>query len=157
MQKKAMEKDRKSYQTGIVKKSTTINASKKEVWCEISKIAGLAAWVVGVKKTTYTSKKKRGVGAIREITFENGNTIEEHIIQWNPMESFTYIATEGLPLRAYVATISITQKAKNKTQITWKSYINSKKMTKKQFLGFTSDMELFYRTSFNNLKSALEK
>ena len=152
-----LEKNRKTYQTGIVKKSIIVNASKKVVWREISKIAGLAAWVVDVKQTTYLSKKKRGVGAIREITFAKGNTIEEHVTQWNHIESFTYVATKGLPLRAYVATISITQKAKNKTQITWKSYINSKKMTKKQFLEFTRDMELFYRISLKNLKSLLEK
>ena len=150
-------KREKTYQTGIVKKSIIINATKKEVWREISKIAGLSAWVVDVKKTVYLSKRKRDVGTIRKITFENGSTIEEHIVQWNPMESFTYVATEGLPLRAYIATISIIQKTKNKTQITWKSYINSKKMTKKQFLKFTKDMELFYSTSLNNLKSSLEK
>ena len=152
-----MEKNKKTYQTGIVKKSIIINAPKKEVWREISKIAGLSAWVVDVKKTVFLSKRKRDVGTIRKIIFENGSTIEEHVVQWNPMESFTYIATDGLPLRAYVATISITQKTKNKTQITWKSYINSKKMAKKQFLNFTKDMELFYSVSLNNLKLSLEK
>ncbi|PIN96813.1 MAG: SRPBCC family protein, partial [Nitrosopumilus sp. CG10_big_fil_rev_8_21_14_0_10_33_7] len=46
------------------------------------------------------------------ITFADGNTIEEHVVAWKEKEYFTYIATKGLPLRAYIATISI--KPKNK-------------------------------------------
>ena len=64
-------------------------------------IVGLPEWLIDVKKTTYLSTKKKGVGAIRKIVFADGNVIEEHVIAWNDKESFTYIATEGLPLRVY--------------------------------------------------------
>ena len=108
-------------------------------------------------KTTFLSKKKHGVGAIREITFNDGKTIEEHVVAWKNGEYFTYVATEGLPLRAYVATISITAKTKNSTRITWESYVNSKKMTENEFLEFLVYIGSFYEASLENLKKSFEK
>ena len=148
---------KKSFHTGSVKKSITIKASKDKVWKKISNIAGLPEWVAGVKKTAYLSKKKKDVGAIRLITFDNGDKIEEHVVAWKVGEYFTYIATEGLPLRAYVATISIKRKTSNTTQMTWQSYLNSKKMSEKQFIDFLAFMGSFYEASLENLKSLLEK
>ena len=148
---------KKSFHTGSVKKTITINASKDKVWRKISNIVGLPTWLVDVKKTVYLSKKKRNVGAIRLITFADGNKIEEHIVAWKDEEYFTYIATEGLPLRAYVATISIKVKSKKLVQLTWQSYLNSKKMSEKQFLEFLAFMGSFYVASLENLKALLEK
>ena len=146
-----------AFHTGSVKKTVTIKASKDKVWRKISNIAGLPTWVVDVKETTFLSKKKRDIGAIRLITFVDGNTIEEHIVAWKNKEYFTYIATDGLPLRAYVATISIKSKTKNITLLTWQSYLNSKKMSEKEFLEFLAFMGSFYETSLENLKTLLEK
>jgi len=150
-------KDEKSFHSGTVKKSININSSKQKVWRKISNIVGLPSWLIDVKKTVYLSRKKRGVGAIREITFSDGNTIEEHVVAWQNGECFTYVATDGLPLRAYVATISIKAKSKNSVQLTWQSYLNSKKMTEKEFSEFLVFMGTFYETSLVNLKSSLEK
>ena len=148
---------RKSFHTDSVKKTITIKASKEKVWRKISNIVGLSLWVIDVKKTTYLSKKRRNVGAIRKITFTDGNTIEEHIVVWKEGEYFTYIATEGLPLRAYIATISIKSQDKKSTQLTWQSFFNSKKMSIKQFVEFVSFIWVFYEASLENLKKLLEK
>jgi uncharacterized protein YndB with AHSA1/START domain len=148
---------KKSFHTGTVKKTILINASKEKVWRKISNIAGLSTWVIDVKKTTYLSKRKKGIGAIRLITFTDGNKIEEHVVAWENQKYFTYIATEGLPLRAYVATISINPRSKNKVALTWQSYLNSKKMLEKQFIEFLAFMGLFYDASLENLKTLLEK
>jgi len=153
MVKKAL----KSFHTGTIKRTVRINTSKEKVWRKISNIVGLPTWVVNVKETTYLSKKKKDVGAIRLITFVDGTKIEEHVVAWKKEEYFTYVATEGLPLRAYVATISIKNKTKNITEITWQSYINSKKMSEKQFLEFLVFMGSFYDASLENLKILLEK
>ena len=148
---------KKSFHTDSVKKTITIKASKEKVWRKISNISGLSSWVIDVKKTTYLSKKRRNVGAIRKIAFTDGNTIEEHVVAWKEEEYFTYVATEGLPLRAYVATISIKSKNKKTTQLTWQSYFNSKKMSMKEFRRFVTFMGTFYETSLENLKKSLEK
>ncbi|WP_316505389.1 SRPBCC family protein [Nitrosopumilus sp.] len=148
---------KKAFHTGTVKKTIKINATADKVWRKISNIAGLPSWVLNVKTTTYRSKKRRNVGAIRLITFEDGSKIEEHVVAWKDKEYFTYIATEGLPLRAYVATISVRRKTKTSVELTWQSYINSKKMSEKQFLEFLAFMGSFYQTSLENLKSILER
>lgn len=143
--------------SGIVKKSILIKTSEDKVWRKLSNIVGLPSWLINVKKTVYLSKKKRGVGAIRKVIFDDGNTIEEHFVDWKNKKSFTYIAVDGLPLRAYVATISILPKSKNSVKVTWQSYVNSKKMTKKQFQEFLDFMNSFYLQSLKNLKKQMEK
>ena len=148
---------KQSFHTGSVKKTIKIKTSQNKVWNKISNIAELPTWVVDVKKTVFLSKNKRGIGAVRLITFVDGNEIEEHVIAWKNKEFFTYIATEGLPLRAYVATISIKKKSKYLTELTWQSYLNSKKMSEKQFLEFLVFMGAFYEASLENLKIILEK
>ena len=148
---------KKSFHTGSIKKTIKIKASNEKVWRKISNIAGLPTWVVDVKKTTYLSKKKKDVGAVRLITFSDGNKIEEHVVAWKNKEYFTYIATEGLPLRAYVATISIKKKSAKLTELTWQSYLNSMKMSEKEFLEFLAFMGAFYEASLENLKTLLEK
>ena len=148
---------KKSFHTGSIKKTIKIKASNEKVWRKISNIAGLPTWVVDVKKTTYLSKKKKDVGAVRLITFSDGNKIEEHVVAWKNKEYFTYIATEGLPLRAYVATISIKKKSAKLTELTWQSYLNSVKMSEKEFLEFLAFMGAFYEASLENLKTILEK
>lgn len=150
-------KEVKGFHTGTVKKSINIKASKHKVWQKVSNIVGLPSWLVDVKKTVFLSKNKRGVGAVREITFNDGNTIEEHVVAWKNGEYFTYVATEGLPLRVYVATISIKPKNKNLVQLTWQSYLNSKKMKESEFLEFLVFMGTFYEASLANLKNSLEK
>jgi len=148
---------KKSFHTGTVKKTIRINASKDKVWRKISNIVGLPTWVVDVKNTVYLSKKKKGIGAVRLITFEDGNKIEEHVVAWKNGEYFTYIATEGLPLRAYVATISIKSKTNKIVELTWRSYLNSQKMSEKEFIDFLAFMGSFYDASLENLKVQLEE
>jgi len=146
----------KTSYSGTVKKSILIKASRDKVWRKISNIVGLPEWLVNVKKTVYLSKTERGVGAIRNITFDDGNQIEEHVVAWDNKKYFSYLAVTGLPLRVYHATISIKPQKKS-TRVTWQSYFNSEKMTKKEFNEFVSFMGSFYQASLRNLKSKLEK
>ena len=94
------------YHSGIVKKSIIIHAQQDMVWKKISDITGLS-WLLEVKKTVFLSKKKRGIGATRKITFNDGSDVKEVIVGWKNQKYLSYIAFSGLPLRAYHATISI--------------------------------------------------
>jgi hypothetical protein len=140
-----------------VKKTILIKTSKEKVWRKISNIVGLSEWVLDVKKTVYLSKIKRGVGAIRNISFRDGSEVEEHVVAWKNKKYFSYVATSGLPLRVYHATISLEPQTSKSTYITWQSYLYSKKMTKKEFNEFVSFLGGFYQTSLNILKAKLEK
>ena len=147
----------KKFHSGIVKKTIRINVPEAKVWKKVSNIVGLPEWLIDVRKTVYLSKKKRGIGAIRNITFEDGNQIEEHIVAWENKTYFSYLAVTGLPLRVYHATISVKGNSKNKTSVTWKTYLNSKKMSRTEFKEFVTFLEDFYQKSLQNLKSILEK
>lgn len=146
----------KKIHGGTVRKRILINATHDKVWKKISNIVGLPEWINEIKKVTYLSKIKHGVGAIRKLTFGDGNVIEEHVVIWNPNHSFSYIATTGLPLRVYHATLSIQSKNKKSVYLTWSSYLNSKKMTVKEFKEFVSYLETFYEKSLRALKVQLE-
>ena len=146
----------KDFHSGMVKKSISIKASKTKVWSKISNIIGLPSWVIDVKKAVFQSRIKRGIGAIRRLTFNDGNIVEEHVVGWKNEEYFSYIAVRGLPLRAYHATLSISSKTPKTVNLSWQSYFNSKKMTEKEFSEFVSFLGLFYSQSLKNLKKILE-
>ncbi len=147
--------EEKQYRSGTVKKSVLINVANDKAWGKISNIVGLS-WVLDVQKTVCLSEIKHGIGAIRKITFDDGNNVEETIIGWNNGNYLSYIATSGLPLRAYHATISIVPLEKKLMKVSWQSFFNSEKMTKEEFLEFLNFMNLFYKNSLSNLKSSLE-
>ena len=147
--------EEKQYHSGTVKKSILIYVSNDKAWEKIGNIVDLS-WVLDVKKTVFLSKIKLGIGAIRKITFDDGNNVEETIVGWRNGNYLSYIATSGLPLRAYHATISILPLEKKLMKVSWQSFFNSEKMTKKEFSEFLNFMNLFYKNSLSNLKSSLE-
>ena len=143
------------YHNGTANTSTTINVSKQIVWRKIGNIINLD-WLKEIKKTTSITEKSIGVGAGRKLEFQDGSVINEYIVGWNNEQYFSYIATTGLPLRAYHSTISLTSLTKKSVRITWESYFNSELMTKNQFDEFCSFIELFYKNSLKELKDLLE-
>jgi len=147
--------EEKQYRSGTVKKSVLVHVTNDKAWEKISNVVDLF-WVLDVQKTVFLSEIKQGIGAIRKITFDDGNNVEETIIGWNNGNYLSYIATSGLPLRAYHATISITPLEKKLMNVSWQSFFNSEKMTKEEFSEFLNFMNLFYKNSLLNLKSSLE-
>jgi len=141
--------------TGTVKRSVMINAGVDTIWKKLSKITKLD-WLEGQKSSKFLSQKKYGVGTIRVISFEDGSDVEEHIVEWYPKKSFSYIAITGLPLLAYLATISMEKTSGGRVKVTWQSYFVSDKM-KKEFLEFSKFLNQFYIKSLQNLKSDIQR
>lgn len=132
-----------------------MNVPSAAVWKEISNFVGLADWVAGVKKTEFLSKIKRGVGAARKIYFADGNIVIEYAVGWQDGKLISYIATSGLPLDGYHATLYISQN--ERTQLSWTSFLISNSSDRKQFEEFLAFIESFYAESLRNLKNRLEK
>ena len=146
----------KKFHSDLVKKSININVEHSKAWKKVSDIIGLGKWVIDIKKTLLLSKRKKGIGTVRKIFFNDDNIVEEHVVAWKNKSYFSYIAVSGLPLRVYHATISIHPLKRKSVKITWQSYLNSKKMTKKEFSEFVIFLEKFYEDSLKNLKTKLE-
>ena len=139
---------------GSAKRSVMIKTNVETVWKKLSKITKLS-WLEEQKSTKFLLQKKYGVGAIRLISFEDGSNVEEHIVWWSPKEGFAYIAITGLPLLAYLATISMKKASNGRVKVTWQSYFVSDKK-KKEFLEFSKFLSRFYSKSLQNLKSDIE-
>jgi hypothetical protein len=136
--------------SGSVKKSVIIDTDLEKVWSKVSKIINLD-WLECQKSTKFLGEKKRGVGAKRLISFEDGSNVEEHIVGWKSKEYFSYIAVSGLPLDAYHATISIERNKRGSVKVTWESYFASNS-AKNEFEEFVMFLSNFYTQSLNNLK-----
>jgi len=108
------------------------------------------------KSSKFLSQKKYGVGAIRLISFEDGSDVEEHVVEWFTKKGFSYIAITGLPLLAYLATISMKKVSSGRVKVTWESYFVSDKK-KKEFLEFSKFLNQFYTKSLHNLKSNIQR
>lgn len=148
----------KSHHTATLRKvSAPIRATPQKAWRTVGDITSMPAWAPGVSKVHITSQRRRGIGAVRDVVFEDGRRIEEHVTSWDAGIGFTYVATEGLPLRAYVATISIRPSGKDRVRITWQSYLNSIAMTESEFGGLLAEMGTFYEESLANLKDVLSR
>jgi len=139
---------------GSAKRSVMVRASVEAVWKKLSKITKLD-WLEEQKSSKFLTQKKYGVGARRLISFEDGSDVEEHIVEWSPKKGFSYIAITGLPLLAYLATISMKKTSGNRVKVTWQSYFVSDKK-KKEFLEFSKFLSRFYSKSLQNLKSDIE-
>ena len=140
---------------GTAKRSVIIKASVETVWKKLSEITKLD-WLEEQKSSKFLSQKKYGVGAIRLISFEDGSDVEEHIVEWSTRKGFSYIAITGLPLLAYLATISMKKVSSGRVKVTWESYFVSDKK-KKEFLVFSKFLNQFYAKSLQNLKSDIER
>ncbi|HSA97756.1 MAG TPA: SRPBCC family protein, partial [Candidatus Nitrosotenuis sp.] len=141
---------------GTVLQAVTIDASRRSVWKEIGNIVGLPEWVTDVKKAEFLSKTRYGIGAARRLWFADGSIVDEYVTGWKEGQYLSYIATSGLPLRGYHATISITPR-KNASYVLWSSFLISEKTDRKKFEEFLSFMESFYSGSLKNLKAKIEK
>ena len=141
-------------ETDFIKKSVVVRTDINNAWDFLSKISSLN-WLENQKSTKFLSQKKRGVGAIRLISFEDGSNVEERIVGWHPKKHFSYIATSGLPLNSYHATISM-NKIESGVKIVWESYFSSNE-EKSDFNTFTKFLSQFYVSSLRNLKVELEK
>ena len=140
---------------GSAKRSVMIKSSVETVWKKLSNITKLD-WLEEQKSSKFLTQKKYGVSARRLISFEDGSDVEEHIIEWYPKKGFTYIAITGLPLLAYLATISMKKTSNSRVKVTWQSYFISNKK-KKEFLEFSKFLNQFYSKSLQNLKSDIER
>ncbi len=148
---------RAHHSATLKRRSPRIRATRQKAWKILGDIASMPRWAPGVSRVDITSDSRRGVGAVRNVAFEDGKTIEEHIVSWSAGRSFTYVATDGLPLRAYVATITINSNEKDGTiTITWQSYMNSIRMPRGEFARLLDDMGRFYDDSLANLAGMLQ-
>ena len=140
---------------GTVRRAARIRAPRARVWRRVSDIGRLHSWAEGAAGTDYLTRRRRGVGAARLVAFADGRRVEEHVTAWKAGESYTYVATAGLPVSAYVATVSLGP-ARGGTAVTWRSYVCSDSLGRDGFAALLESLGAFYGASLANLARQLE-
>ncbi len=139
-----------------ITQSVAIQKEPINVWEIIGNFTGLDGWVEGVRKTQILSKTRRGLGAARKISFSDGSDVIEYAVGWKDKQYISYIATHGLPLDGYHATISVLPKGKT-SQVRWTAFLISDSQDRKKFEELLESIDSFYRISLRNLKARLDK
>lgn len=145
-----------SFHSGSLRRGVAVRVRPEAAWRVLGDIAGMPAWAAGVRSVSLLPGRRRGVGAARVVAFGGGARVEEHVVGWEPGRSFTYVAASGLPLRAYVATMSIGPAAGGGSRVSWQSYMCSRRTTRAEFAAYRESMGRFYSESLGNLRGLLE-
>lgn len=145
------------------KEEVVINAPASKVWDKINNFGDLGAWHPAVKSTEIQSGTNNVKGAVRLLTLQDGGTIKEKLLGYNPKSmSFKYSILEGvLPVSNYVSTVSVKSEGKNKTLVTWKGNFKRKDLSASPATGqddetATKTMSGVYRGGLDNLKKISE-
>ncbi|MDI1495931.1 MAG: SRPBCC domain containing protein [Cenarchaeum symbiont of Oopsacas minuta] len=132
-----------------VRRTILVDLQSAQVWNILSHITNLW-WAVGVQKTLPLAGPLRGFGSSRVISFKSGQMVRETIIGWKPKEYLSYVATSGLAIQAYHATISI-KPVKKKTRVTWESVFADK--DERAVENFKKEIGVFYSDSLRQLRN----
>ncbi len=143
------------FHVGFLKRSVAAGAPRAAAWARVRRIADLR-WAAGVTGARLLRGPRSGPGAVREIEFGDGSVVREIITGWEEGRAVSYVASDGLPLRAYHATVSLGPAGRGRTRITWRSRFESERMTGAEFAAFRARLGSFYSASLAALRSELE-
>ena len=146
-----------------VQEEVVINAPASKVWDKASNFGDLGAWHPAVKKTDIESGTNNKKGAVRLLTLQDGGTIKEKLLAYNPKSmSYKYSILEGvLPVSSYVSTVTVKSQGENKTLVIWKGSFKRKDTSANPAAGQGDEDAVktitgVYRGGLDNLKKISE-
>ena len=106
-----------------VVKEIEINAPVDKVWGIISEYCSIKDWNPGV--TACESDKGNEADSVRTITLQNGQTMKEKLVKYNPDEAmYQYMLLEpnvdAMPINTHGATLSVKAGENGKSVVEWK-------------------------------------
>ena len=146
-----------------VQEEVVINAPASKVWDKANNFGDLGAWHPAVKKTEIVSGTNNQKGAERLLTLQDGGTIKEKLLAYNPKKmAFEYSILEGvLPVSHYVSTVTVKAQGKEKTLVVWKGTFKRKDTGATPAAGQDDESAVktitgVYRGGLDNLKKISE-
>lgn len=93
-----------------IQSQITINKPKDKVWAILSDLTAMGNYMPGIDEVHFTSDEKRGMGAARHCTFDDGIELFERVIDWNDGHGYTLETTKfvKVPMRANQITFGLT-------------------------------------------------
>jgi mxaD protein len=146
-----------------VSESVEIKAIPEKVWEKVSDFGDLGAWHPAVKTTQILSGEKGKVGAVRLLTLQDGGTVKETLLSFDPKKMrYSYDIVEGvLPVSDYTSSITVSKAKKDLCKITWSGEFKRKDTSENPAVGqddttATKTMSSVYRAGLDNLKTIME-
>lgn len=146
-----------------VSESVEIKTTPAKAWEKVSDFGDLGAWHPAVKTTQIVSGENGQVGAVRLLTLQDGGTVKETLLSFDPKKMvYTYNIVESvLPVSAYTATISVSKAKKDLSTVTWSGEFKRRDISENPAAGqddttATKTMSAVYRAGLDHLKSILE-
>jgi len=146
-----------------VSESVEIQAEPAKVWEKVSDFGDLGAWHPAIKTTQILSGENGKVGAVRLLTLQDGGTVKETLLSFDPKKMrYSYNIVESvLPVSAYTSSITVTKAKKDQCKVTWSGEFKRKDPSENPAVGqddttATKTMSAVYRAGLDNLKTIME-
>ena len=107
-----------------VEHSIVINATPDEVWTVAGDFNGIPRWLPTIAASRMILGKNGQVGAIRELTRQNGTKVQEKLVEYETGDekTFTYTYVGGTVIATdYFATMTVSDAGGGKTKVVWKA------------------------------------
>jgi mxaD protein len=104
-----------------VRQTIAIDASAAKVWKSAKDFDALNTWHPAVAKDVIVEGTNNTVGAVRQLTLQDGGTIKEKLLAFDPAHRmFRYSIVEGvIPVSGYTSRFVVTSAGKGKSTVTW--------------------------------------
>ena len=126
-------------------------AAPERVWEIIRHYNGMPAWHPAVKESVIEGS---GVGAIRELTFQDGATVRESLDEYDE-EARTYsysIKETSLPVRGYAGSMRVKADDDSNAIVEWTSTFEPEGIPEAEVV---NGVESFYTAGLDHLASLL--
>jgi carbon monoxide dehydrogenase subunit G len=147
-----------------IQESIEINAPPAKVWAVIADFHDMS-WLPGVAKTTGEGGNEPDA-AKRQLSLENGATIDESLYKYDPEEmSYSYridqVDVKVLPVTNYSATITVLPAGEGKSKVEWRGafyrgFPNNNPPPELNDEAAVSAVTKIYRAGLENLKKKAE-
>ena len=102
-------------------RSIEISAAPEAIWSVLGRFMHIDEFAPQVKSVEALTDGENGVGSKRRCHFENGTSVAEEIINWQPNQSYRVKLSEmdAMPLHEASAEIAIERLSENRSKINW--------------------------------------
>ena len=98
-----------------------VEATPDAVWAVIGRFMHIDAFAPMVKSVDALTDGEDGVGSKRRCNFDNGTSMVEEVIAWEPNRSYRIRASEmgSMPLHELLAELSVAPLTNGRSKVTW--------------------------------------
>jgi len=102
-----------------VQKSQVVNAPIAPTWAAVSRLGAVEEWHPNVARATVLTAHDSGIGASRQVEFQDGNSAVETVIEESELHFTKMEMSASSPLSEIVVTIRTEERSADTTEVTF--------------------------------------